>query len=63
MQDLVGQGYAFVFYSTDIEELVCVCNRVVVMSHGRIVRTLEDSQISEEAILAASVGVDEMSVT
>jgi ribose transport system ATP-binding protein len=62
MQELAGQGYAFVFYSTDIEELVHVCHRVVVMSHGRVVSTLQDPQISNEAILAASVGAEEMSV-
>ena len=61
MQDLAGRGYALVFYSTDIEELVHVCHRVAVMSHGRIVRTLEGSEISDEAILAASVGAEEMS--
>jgi ribose transport system ATP-binding protein len=62
MQELVGRGYAFLFYSTDIEELVHVCSRVEVMSHGRIVRTLEGDQISDEAILAASVGAEAVEV-
>jgi ribose transport system ATP-binding protein len=63
MQELAGRGYALVFFSTDMEELVHVCHRVDVMSHGRIVRSLNSAEISEEAILAASVGADEMSMT
>lgn len=62
MQDLANRGYALVFYSTDIEELVHVCHRVAVMSGGRIVRTLDQPGITDEAILAASVGAEEVSV-
>jgi ribose transport system ATP-binding protein len=67
MQELAGRGYGLVFYSTDLEELVHVCHRVAVMSQGRVVRTLSDAEMSEEAILAASVGAaskepEEMSI-
>lgn len=56
LQSLAERGYGLVFYSTDLEELVHVCHRVVVMSLGSVAGELVGSAITEEAILSASVG-------
>ncbi len=37
MRDLAAQGYAILFYSSDLPELVHVADRVAVMRNGRIV--------------------------
>ena len=55
MRDLAAQGYAILFYSSDLPELVHVADRVLVMRDGRVAATLDAGQISEEAILRAAV--------
>jgi ribose transport system ATP-binding protein len=55
MRKLAAEGYAIVFFSTDLQELVHLADRVAVMSDGRIVTVLEGDGIGEESILRASV--------
>lgn len=56
MRDLAASGYAILFYSTDLAELVHVADRVAVMSYGRISAVLSGEAIGEESILAATLG-------
>jgi ribose transport system ATP-binding protein len=49
-------GGAVLFYSTEIAELVNLCDRVLVMYAGRIVRELTGAAISEEDIMRAALG-------
>ena len=49
-------GGAVLFYSTEIPELVNLCDRVMVIYRGRIVETLAASALSESAIMSAAVG-------
>ena len=49
--DLGGQGQAILLASTDAEELVDVCDRVVVMSHGRRVGELAGSRLTERNLM------------
>jgi ribose transport system ATP-binding protein len=49
-------GGAVLFYSTEIPELVNLCDRVVVIYRGRIVETLAAGALSESAIMSAAVG-------
>jgi ribose transport system ATP-binding protein len=55
MRHLAAQGYAILFYSSDLPELVHVADRVLVMRDGRVAALLEAGRISEEAILRAAV--------
>jgi ribose transport system ATP-binding protein len=55
MRDLAARGYAILFYSSDLPELVHVADRVLVMRSGRTAVTLDRERISEEAILRAAV--------
>ena len=49
-------GGAVLFYSTEIPELVNLCDRVMVIYRRRIVETLAASALSEAAIMSAAVG-------
>jgi ribose transport system ATP-binding protein len=46
-------GGAVVIFSTDLEQLAAVCNRVLVMFRGQIVRELEGAALTEDALLQA----------
>ena len=55
MRDLAAKGYAILFHSSDMPELVHVADRVLVMRNGRVAATLNDDRISEENILGAAM--------
>jgi len=52
--ELRGQGKAVVIASSETEELMAVCDRIVVLSNGRPATKLTSENWSEEAILAAA---------
>jgi ribose transport system ATP-binding protein len=56
MRDFVDAGGAILFHSTEIPELVNMCDRVAVMYEGRIVQELAGGAIDEEAIMRAALG-------
>lgn len=60
--ELAKAGKAVLLYSTELSELVGLCHRVMVMNDRRIAETLVDEAITENAILAASLGVGERQV-
>ena len=55
MRDLAARGYAILFYSSDLPELVHVPDRVMVLRRGRIAAILEGQGITEAAILGAAL--------
>ena len=55
MRDLAAKGYAILFYSSDLPELVHVADRVAVMRNGRVAAVLEGEAISEDGILKAAM--------
>ena len=52
------EGKGILFYSTDMEELVNVCNRIIVVNEGKIAGIIYSDEISRENILRMSVGED-----
>lgn len=56
MRDHATSGGAALFYSTDITELVNLCDDVIVLYRGRIVRILSNSEVSDTNIMQAAVG-------
>jgi len=56
IREFARNGGAVLFYSTEIEELVNLCDRVIVMYAGRIVHQLEGAAITEEAIMRVALG-------
>lgn len=61
MRDFAVAGGAILFFSTEVEELVNLSHRVVVMYKGRIVAHLDGAkgQISESSIMNAALGHSE----
>ncbi|MCL2464342.1 MAG: ATP-binding cassette domain-containing protein, partial [Micrococcales bacterium] len=54
VRQLADTGVATLFLSTDVTEIVGLCDRVVVMSHRRIVAELIGEEITEENITRAA---------
>jgi ribose transport system ATP-binding protein len=55
MRDLASKGYAILFYSSDLAELVHVADRVAVLRNGRLATILEADQLFERGILRAAM--------
>jgi ABC-type sugar transport system ATPase subunit len=56
MTDLAAKGTAVLFYSSDLSELVHLCDRVAVMVEGRVRGVLDRDELSEDSILRIAVG-------
>ncbi len=54
--DLAARGVAVLLISNEIEEILGLAHRVVVMRAGRVVAELDGDRMTEEAILASSFG-------
>jgi len=59
INELVKSGISCLFISSELEEIIGMCNRVVVMREGRIAAILEGSAINEEEIMIHATGVRE----
>lgn len=57
LRDMAAEGRAVVLLSTDTPELVHLCDRVIVFHKGSIAVTLAHGEATEEAIVAAAMGV------
>jgi ribose transport system ATP-binding protein len=53
--DLADQGKAVVVASSDLRELMLLCDRIAVLSEGKITATFTPDAFSEEALLAAAL--------
>ena len=54
LADLANRGRAIIFVSSDLKELVAVCDRITVFSAGRIAATFDRGQWSREKIMSAA---------
>lgn len=52
---LAEKGTSVLLYASDNEELICLCDRVLVMFEGKIVDDIPMSELSEERIVASSM--------
>jgi D-xylose transport system ATP-binding protein len=55
--ELSAAGHALLIASTDAEELVDVCDRVLVLRHGRLAGEVPRSELSEEKLLRLAADV------
>ena len=53
---LAAAGTAVLVYASDTEELLAVCDRLVVMYEGRIVALLEGDEMNESRVTSALFG-------
>lgn len=57
IQELVQSGISCIFISSEMEEIIGLCNRVVVMREGRITGIVEGDHINEEEIMYYATGL------
>jgi len=58
LRKLADQGAAIVFYSTDYDELIGCCDRVLVLYDGAVKRELVGDGITEKALIASALNID-----
>jgi ribose transport system ATP-binding protein len=58
MRRLADGGASILFYSTDYDELIGLCDRVAVMYDGRFVRVLEGREMTEKSLLASALNLE-----
>jgi ribose transport system ATP-binding protein len=60
---LAAEGLAILFVSSEMEEILALADRVLVMHEGRITGELAGDGLSEEAIMRLAVGLVEEAAT
>ena len=61
MRELAQTGIGTLFYSTDYEELIGMCDRVAVCYGGKLVRELSGPDLNEHDLISASLNLGESS--
>jgi ribose transport system ATP-binding protein len=59
MRELAGTGLGILFYSTDYEELIGMCDRVLVCYAGRLIRELSGPDLNEHNLITTSLNLGE----
>jgi ribose transport system ATP-binding protein len=54
LSKLAEKGKAIIFVSSDLKELMAVCDRIMVMSAGKVAETFDRGQWNEEKIMSAA---------
>lgn len=63
MHSMIGElGCSFVVVSSDLPEVIGLCNRVLVMRNGEIVAELADGELTEKELIYHATGVKEVGV-
>ncbi len=57
LRNLADAGAAILFYSTDYDELIGCCDRVLVLYDGQLKRELIGAEITERALIASALNV------
>lgn len=58
LKQLTNAGATILFYSTDDQELLDLCPRILVMQDGRIKADLSGDRLTESNLVSASMGAD-----
>jgi ribose transport system ATP-binding protein len=58
MRDFANAGGAILFHSTEVPELVHLCDRVLVLYGGKLVAEIDGSKLTEGAIMRPALGHD-----
>ncbi len=54
---LAEAGAAIIYYSTDYDELIGCCDRVLVLYNGAVIRTLEGPELTEHNLISAALNL------
>jgi ribose transport system ATP-binding protein len=57
LRRLATDGAAILFYSTDYDELIGCCDRVLVLYDGAVKRELKGNEISEHALISSALNI------
>jgi ribose transport system ATP-binding protein len=57
LRKLAAAGAAILFYSTDYDELIGCCDRVLVLYDGAVKRELVGAEITERALIASALNI------
>jgi ribose transport system ATP-binding protein len=57
LRKLADEGAAILFYSTDYDELIGCCDRVLVLYDGSVRRELAGSEVTEHALVASALNI------
>jgi ribose transport system ATP-binding protein len=57
LRRLADEGAAIILYSTDYDELIGCCDRVLVMYDGAVTRTLVGAEITERALIGSALNI------
>lgn len=55
LRELAGQGKAIIMVSSDLKELLALCDRIAVMSTGRIAATFSRGEWTQDKIMTAAL--------
>ena len=58
LRRLADEGAAIILYSTDYDELIGCCDKVLVMYDGAVKTTLVGEEIDERALIASALNID-----
>ena len=61
INELAKEGKAILVITSEIPELLGICDRVVVMARGRVSGTLSREEANQEAIMTMAVGAQSTS--
>jgi ribose transport system ATP-binding protein len=56
LSDLKNAGTAIILYSSDDEELLGLCDRIIVLQDGQVQAELADNTLTRSELVAASMG-------
>jgi putative multiple sugar transport system ATP-binding protein len=60
INDLVSDGKSVLFISSEMPELLGMCDRIYVMSEGRIVAELPREEATQEAIMSSILKAEDL---
>jgi ribose transport system ATP-binding protein len=58
MEELAAQGVAILFVSSELEEILGLSDRVLVLHEGRMAGELDRGELSEESVLRLATNTD-----
>ncbi|MEP7288336.1 MAG: sugar ABC transporter ATP-binding protein [Chloroflexota bacterium] len=58
IRELADQGAGILYFSTELAELVGMCDRVLIFYEGKVIRELVGAEITQQAIVSAGMGLN-----
>jgi ribose transport system ATP-binding protein len=57
MRQMANDGLGLLFFSTDLSEIVNLCDRAMVMYEGRVIRMLAGAELTENNLVSAALNL------